>query len=137
MLDKRVRDLLNHAPLVRFPHEIVSIFSIGTPMPNQLISAAANGVKDLGGHVVKQAVGVVGRWQLQLFEQVKETPDADAIAVITPRIVALGLGLANPGTVVATPLAERKAFDIRRDAKRQALAAWPVIVGAIRNGEYG
>lgn len=66
------------------------------------------------------------------FEQVEQAPDADAIAVIPPPIIAMGLWLVDLGGVVAETRVEREPLDVGRHHEGEALAVRPGIVGALR-----
>ena len=88
-------------------------------------------LEDLRRVVVEQAVGVVRERHLQLVGEIEEPPDADAVAVVAPRVVALRLRLAVLRVVVAAALAEREALDVGGDAEREALAAGPAVVLAL------
>src|SRR3989338_6366865 len=67
----------------------------------------------------------------KLIGEIKEAPDADAIAVIAPRVIALGLRFAMLCIVVTAPLAERMHRDVGGQAERKALPARPGIVLAL------
>src|SRR5262245_42883438 len=81
--------------------------------------------------LVEQRVDVVGRGQLELLEQVEQAPDADAVAVVAPGVIALLLRLALLRGVPAGALAIGVDLDVGGHAERQALAAGPGIVLAL------
>ncbi len=67
-LDKGVRDLLNHALFIRFPHKVVYVFSIGALVPDDFITSTTNRIENLRRFVVQQAIGVVSGRYVQLLE---------------------------------------------------------------------
>jgi hypothetical protein len=71
---------------------------------------------------------------VELFGQIEQPPDADAVAVVAPGIVALRLRLAVLGVVVASAFAESKDLDVGRDAECEPLAPRPAVVLAL--GEW-
>jgi len=100
-------------------------------MSDDLVASCADSREDLRRVVVEQAVVVVRERQLELFGKVEQPPDADAVAVVAPGVVALRLRFARLGVVVAQPRAKSKAFDVGRNAEREAFPAGPGIVLAL------
>src|SRR6266705_1817659 len=107
------------------------VLRIGAAVGDDLVPARAYAREDLRRVVVEQAVGVVRERQLQLVCEVEQAPDADAVAVVAPGIVALRLRLARLGVVVPEPRAEGEALDVGGDAECQALAPRPGIILAL------
>jgi hypothetical protein len=101
---------------------------------HDLVAALAEGVGDLRRVLVDQAVGVVRRRQPELVEELEQAPDADAVAVVAPGIVAVGLRLSGLRRVVAEPGAEGKPLDVGRQAEREALALRPRVVFSFYEG---
>src|SRR5262245_6373093 len=100
-------------------------------MADDLVAARADAVADLWMVLVEQRVDVVGSGQLELLEQVEQAPDADAVAVVAPGVVALLLRLALLRGIPAGALAIGVDLDVGGHAERQALAAGPGIVLAL------
>src|SRR5262249_62214057 len=88
-----LRNVVDQAALVELP-QVALTFRIGAAMADDLVAALADVVADLWMIFVEQRVDVVGRWQFELLEQIEHTPDADAVAVIAPGVIALLLPLA-------------------------------------------
>src|SRR6185437_2765190 len=114
---------LDDARLVGFPAEIVEVLGIDAPMRNDFVTAAANALEDLRSLAVEHAVHVVYERDIELVGKVEQPPDADAVAVVAPRIIAIGLRLAVLGIVVTAAFAERMHRDVGGDAEREAPAA--------------
>jgi hypothetical protein len=99
---------------------------------DDLVAALADRGHHLRGVFVDQAVGVVRRRQLQLIEELEQPPDADAVAVVAPGIVAMRLRLAGLRGVVTEAGAECEPLDVRRDDEGESLAARPAVVAPLR-----
>ena len=125
----RVRDLAQDALLVGLP-QAAQVLRIGAAVRDHLVAAPADRVGDLRRIVVDQAVGAVPGGQAELVQQVEQAPDADAVAVVAPGIVAVRLRLAGLGRIVPQPRAEGEPLDVRGEQERQALAARPAVVFA-------
>jgi hypothetical protein len=74
----------------------------------------------------------VRRRQAELVEELEQPPDADAVAVVAPRIVAMRLRLGGLRRVVTEAGAEREPLDVRRDDEGESLAARPAVVAPLR-----
>jgi len=70
----------------------------------------------------------VRRGQLQLVEELQQPPDADAVAVVAPGIVAVRLRLAGLRGIMAEPGTEGEPFDIGGEDESEALVARPAVV---------
>jgi len=106
-------------------------------MRHDLVAPLADRRHHLRGVLVDQAVRVVRRRQLQLVEQLEQAPDADAVAVIAPGIVAMRLRLAALRRIVTEAGAEREPLDVRRQDEGKApcfsiRTAGPAIVAPLR-----
>ena len=126
-----VGHVLDRARFIRFPLEVVQILGIGAAMGDDFVVAAADGVENLRRFFIQPAIGVMRGGQFHFVEHIEKAPDADAVAVVAPRIIAMGLRLAVLGVVVAAPLAERETFDIGRQTECETLATGPVVVLAL------
>src|SRR5256885_1150997 len=82
---------------------------------DHLVAAPADGVGDLRRVLVDEAVGAMAGWQAKLVQQVEQAPDADAVAVVAPRVVAMRLRLAGLRRVVAETAAEGEPLDVGGD----------------------
>ena len=71
-------------------------------------------------------IQVVGDGQAELVEEVEVVPDADAVAVVAPRVVALVLRRGAAGRVGAEAGAEGEILDIVAEVDGEPLAARPV-----------
>jgi hypothetical protein len=100
---------------------------------HDLVAAPADRRHDLRRVLVHQAVGVVRGGKLQLVEELEQPPDADAIAVVAPGIVAVRLRLVVLGIVVPAPFAIRVHGKIGRQAECEALASRPIVIPALRD----
>ncbi len=101
-------------------------------MRHHLVAALADRRHHLRRVFVEQAVGVVRGRQLELVEQLEQPPYADAVAVVAPGIVAVGLRLALLRRIVTEPGAEGEPLDVGGQHEREALAARPAVVLALR-----
>jgi hypothetical protein len=63
---------------------------IGAAMSDDFVLTAPYRLEDFGMVLIEHAVDVVRCGQLQLVEEAQQAPDAHPVAVITPRVVALG-----------------------------------------------
>src|SRR5687767_6533038 len=72
------------------------------------------------------------RRKLELVEQLEQAPHADAVAVVAPGVVAMGLRLAGFRRVVSQAGAESEPFDVGGEEEGEALAARPAVVFAFR-----
>jgi hypothetical protein len=70
----------------------------------------------------------VRRGQLQLVEKVEQAPDADAVAVVAPGVVAVRLRLAGLRRVVAESGAKSEPLDVGREDESEPLAARPAVI---------
>jgi hypothetical protein len=92
--------------------------------------------------LVDEAVRVVRRRQLELVEELEQPPDADAVAIVAPGIVAVRLRLPGLRRVVAEAGAEREPLDVRREDESEAPflsigPARPVVVpGVLRQERF-
>src|SRR5512134_2033072 len=100
-------------------------------MRDHLVAALADGVGNLRRGVVDQAVGAVSGGKAKVVQQIEQTPDADAVAVVAPGVVAVRLRLAELGRVVAEARAVREPLDVGGDEEREALAARPAVILAL------
>src|SRR5262249_9014511 len=116
------------------PAEILKVFRVGAAMRDDFVPTLPDALHDLRRELVEQAVRVVRERHVELLGELEQAPDADAVAVIAPRVIALRLRLAVLGVVVAAPAPEREDLDVGRDAERETLAARPGIVLAL--GEW-
>ena len=107
--DKDLRDLADDAFFVGFP-KAAQVFGIGAAVGDDLVAPRADSREDLRRVIIEQAVGVVRERQLQLFGEVEQAPDADAVSVVAPGVVPLRLGFACLGVVVPEPRAEGEAL---------------------------
>jgi hypothetical protein len=110
--------------LVQFPQSAL-VLRVGTSVAHDLVAAFADAIHDLRTVLVEEAVGVVRERQTQFGGEVEQAPDPHAIAVVAPRVVALGLRLAGLGEVVAQSGPEREHLDVRRDAEGQPASLRP------------
>src|ERR671936_1002717 len=101
-------------------------------MRHNLVAALSDRRHYLRCVVVHQAIGVVRGGQLQLIEELQQPPDADAIAIVTPGIVAMRLRLARLRRVVTQAGTEGEPFDVGGDDECEALAARPAVVAPLR-----
>src|SRR5262245_584339 len=69
--------------------------------------------------------------QIQLLKEVEHAPDADAVPVIAPGVIALLLRFAFFCRIPAGTFAIGIDLDVRRDAKGQPLSVGPGIVLAL------
>src|SRR5260221_12731853 len=123
-------DFAQDALLIGLPQP-PQVLGVAAAMPHDLVAALADRRHDLRRVVVHQAVGVVRRRQAQLVEQLEQAPDADAVAIVAPGIVAVRLRLAGLGRVMAEAGAEGEPFHAAREDEGKALAIWPTLVGPL------
>jgi hypothetical protein len=97
---------------------------------HELVSALHHALADLGMVVKDHRVQVVRERAGELVEEVKDTPDADAVAVVAPRVVALRLWRRPTGRVGAEARAEGEVLDIVAEVDGEPLAAGPRVVFA-------
>src|SRR5262249_6884672 len=119
--------------LVRL-RKTLEVLCVGAAVGDDLVAALADRVHDLRRVPVEQAVAVVPGRQLQLVEQLEQAPDADAVAIVPPGVVAVGLRLTGLRRVVPEPGAEGEPFDVGRDRERETRAARPAVVLALGQG---
>ena len=128
------RDRLGHftqnALFVGLP-QAAQVLGVGAPMRNHFVAAPANRRHHLRRILVQQAVRAVRRRQLQLVEELEQPPDADAVTVVAPGVVAMGLRLAGLRRVVAEAGAEGEPLDVGRYDEREALAGRPRVVAPL------
>ena len=105
-------------------------FGIGAAVADELISPGADTGRDLRGVVVHGSIHQVAGRQVKFVEQVENTPDADAQAVIPPGIIAHVRRGARVGRGMAQAFSETEMLDIQGDIDGQPLAVRPVVVCA-------
>ena len=97
-------------------------------MRHKLVAALHHALADLGMVVEDHRVQVVGERAGELVEEVEHAPDADAVAVVAPRVVALRLWRRAAGRVRAEARAEGKVLDVVAEVDGEPLAAGPRVV---------
>lgn len=70
----------------------------------------------------------------QFIEQVEQIPLTDPVAVVTPGIVAAGLGSGQACAVAAHAIAIAEDLDVVADHDRQTFAARPSEIGTFGQG---
>jgi len=114
-----LRHVIDQPLLVELP-EVALALGIGAAVPNHFIAARADLVGDLRIIFVQQRIDVVRRRQLELLEQIEQPPDADAVAVVAPGVVALLLRLAFLGRIPAGAFAIGVDLDVGGGARMPA-----------------
>ncbi len=123
----RLSHLAQQPLLVGLPHP-AQVLGVGAAVRDHFVAALADRRHHLRRVVVDERVGVVRGRQLQLVEEVEQAPDADAVAVVAPGVVAVRLRLAGLRRVVAEPGAEGKPLDVGGEDEGEALSARPAVV---------
>jgi hypothetical protein len=96
--DEFLRHVVDEAALVELP-EVALALGIGASVSDNLVATLADAVADLGLIFVEQRIDVVRGWNLEVFEEVEQAPDADTVAVVAPSAIALLLRLALLGRI--------------------------------------
>src|SRR5258706_6981141 len=97
-------------------------------VPDQLVAALDVRLDDLGAVVVERGVDERADRELERLEQLEAAPDADAVAVVAPRVIEdVGLGALRPERG-AEAGAEVEVLDVEADVDLEALPAGPVVV---------
>ena len=69
--------------------------------------------------------------QLQLVEQLEKPPNANAVSIVAPRVVAMAGRRTLHAQHVTKTTPEREMLDIESDMDREPPAAWPGVVSAL------
>ena len=87
---------------------------------DDLVAAGANALENLRRLVVEQGIGIVHERNAKFVGEIEQPPDADAIAVVAPGVIALGLRLAVLGLSCPRPLpnACTAMLVVRQNARR-------------------
>ena len=103
-------------------------------MANKLIPALHERRRDFRAGIQDQPIHIMRTRQAVFIKHGQHVPKPDAIAVIPPGIIALGLRRGGAGTVAAKPSAKGEGFDIVAQHHRQPRPIGPFIGWALRNG---
>src|SRR5262249_34077293 len=125
-----LRDVIDQPLLVELP-QVVLPFGIGAAVADHLVAARSDLVGDLRMILVEERVDVVRGGKFQLLEQLEQPPDADAVAVVAPRVIPLLLRLAFLRGVPAGAFAIGVDLYVGRGAEGKPLAVRPRIVLAL------
>src|SRR5258706_10146450 len=99
-------------------------------VPDQLVTALDVRLDDLGAVVVERGVDERADRELERLEEVEAAPDADAVAVVAPRVVEdVGLGALRPERD-AEAGAEVEVLDVEADVDGEALLPRPAVIRA-------
>jgi len=95
---------------------------------HELVAALNHALADLWMVLEDHRVQVVGERARELVEEIEHAPDADAVAVVAPRVVALRLRRRAAGRVGAEAGAVGKVLDVVAEVDGEPLAAGPRVV---------
>ena len=97
-------------------------------MTDDFVAARTHALDDLRSMRAHEAAQVMCGRKLQFIEQIKQPPDPDAVSIVAPGVIALGLTAATAERWIrADARAEREVFDVGADIKREAFAVRPVV----------
>src|SRR5262249_18510437 len=106
------------------------LLGVGDAVAEDLVAPRAKPGRDVRRLLVDGAVHLgLGRYP-QLIEQVEETPDPHAVAVVPPAVHAVALGLVRRRDGCALADSEGERLDVEGDVHGQAMATRPRVVGA-------
>ncbi len=105
-------------------------------MAEHVVAAGFDLFDDLRVVIADAAVQQDRGGQLQLVEDLEQTPITDPVAVIAPGEIARRL-LAAADRIHPQPGAQREMFDVERDVEGEPLAARPTVVFALDDWRIG
>ena len=105
-------------------------------MADDLVAALAERRDHLRAIVVELGVDQQRIRQVVGLGELEQAPGADAVAVVAPGEAALVRLRVRRGVVVAEALAESEVLDVEAQVHREALAARPAVVLALRSPPF-
>ena len=126
-LPDRFCRICDEARLVLLP-QVTLVLGVRAPVRHKFVAALHHALADLGMVVEDRRIQVVGERADELVEKVEHAPDADAVTVVAPRVVALRLWRRAAGRVRAEARAEGKILDVVAEVDGEPLTGRPRVV---------
>src|SRR5260370_6018062 len=100
-------------------------------MADMLVAAPGQAVDEFGAVFEDGRIDIVRSGQSELVEQVEIIPEADPVAVIAPRVIALALRRRCAGRVAAEPGPKGEMLDVVVEGDVEPCAAGPFVLPAL------
>src|SRR5262249_6160656 len=124
---------LNCATLIVLPHAAEQL-GIAAPVAEHVVAALLDLLDDVRILVAHGGVEKYRRRQLELVENLEQSPGADAVAVVGPGKIARRRRAAAIGRVHSQAGAEGEMLDVQRDVEGEPLAAGPIVIRPLLDG---
>jgi hypothetical protein len=94
--------------MLHHPPELPQPLRVGAPVAHELLAALQHALTDPGVVIEDGRVEIVGERAVDVVKELEEAPDADAVAMVAPGVVALRLRRAIGALSEPSPVPKAK-----------------------------